>query len=152
MVTPFVAEQFPEGFREANCAVKVLSVERTFWEKATILHAEFHRPPDKAIPERFSRHYCDLYEMIRKGVAKSAEAKPDLLARVAQHKALFFRSSWARYPEAKKGSLRIMPPEPRVKTLREDYGKMAQMFFDEPPVFEAMMEGLREWESEFNRT
>lgn len=68
-ITPYVADAFPQGFREASCTVKVLSVERTFWEKATILHAEFHRPPDKAMPERFSRHYSDLYDLIRKGVS-----------------------------------------------------------------------------------
>ena len=60
-VTPYVAEQFPKGFQEASYAVKVLAVERTFWEKATILHAEFHRPVDKPMPERFSRHYGDFY-------------------------------------------------------------------------------------------
>jgi hypothetical protein len=88
-VPPYVAEQFPKGFQETRCAVKVLSVERTFWEKATILHAEFHRPADKAMPERFSRHYCDFHELIRKGVSKSATVKLDLLARVAEHKNLF---------------------------------------------------------------
>ena len=82
-VTPYVAEQFPQGFKEPSCAVKVLSVERTFWEKATILHAEFHRPADKPMPERFSRHYGDFYELIHKGVSKSATAKLELLARVA---------------------------------------------------------------------
>lgn len=106
-VTPFVAEAFPKGFKEPSCAVKVLAVERTFWEKATILHAEFHRPADKAMPERFSRHYCDFHELIRKGVAVTATAKPELLARVAEHKHLFFKSSWAKYGEATKGTLRI---------------------------------------------
>ena len=78
-VTPYVAEEFPQAFRETSCTVKVLSVERTFWEKATILHAEFHRPPEKAMPDRFSRHYCDFYELIHKGVAKSAVQRLDLL-------------------------------------------------------------------------
>jgi len=86
-ITPYVAEQFPQGFKAPGCALKVLSAERTCWEKATILHAEFHRPAEKPMPERFSRHCCDFYEMIRKGVAKSATAKPELLARVAQHAA-----------------------------------------------------------------
>ncbi|HEV3210896.1 MAG TPA: nucleotidyl transferase AbiEii/AbiGii toxin family protein [Chthoniobacterales bacterium] len=54
-VTPYVAELFPESFKEGICRIKVLSAERTFWEKATILHAEFHRPPNKAMPARFSR-------------------------------------------------------------------------------------------------
>jgi hypothetical protein len=150
-VTPYVAEQFPQGFKEPSGEVKVLSAERTFWEKATILHAEFHRPADKPMPDRFSRHYCDFHELIRKGVAKSATTKPELLARVAQHKSLFFKSSWAKYDEAIKGTLRISPPEQRVKALREDYAKMEQMFFGEPPKFDQIIALLRQWETEFNQ-
>ena len=150
-VTPYVAEQFPQGFKEPSGEVKVLSAERTFWEKATILHAEFHRPADKPMPDRFSRHYCDFHELVRKGVANSATAKPELLARVAQHKSLFFKSSWAKYDEATKGTLRISPPEQRVKALREDYVKMEQMFFGEPPKFDQVIALLQQWESEFNQ-
>jgi hypothetical protein len=149
-ITAYVAGEFPQAFREADCVVKVLSVERTFWEKATILHAEYHRPPDKAMPDRFSRHYCDFHELIRKGVAKKAEAQLELLARVAQHKSLFFKSSWARYSEAAHGTLRIVPPEQRLNALREDYRRMQEMFFGIPPEFNAMINSLRKWESDFN--
>lgn len=151
-VTPYVAEEFPKAFREANCTVKALSVERTFWEKATILHAEFHRPADKAIPDRFSRHYCDFFELIHKGVAESALKRLNLLERVAQHKSLFFKSSWAKYSEAAKGTLRIHPPEHRVAGLRDDYARMQEMFFGGPPDFNGMMRTLSEWETVFNRT
>ena len=100
--------------------------------------------------ERFSRHYCDLYELIRKGVSSLAARHLELLARVAEHKSLFFRSSWANYCEAAKGTLRITPPEHRRKALRDDYAKMQQMFFGEPPQFDAMLAGLGEWERAFN--
>lgn len=150
-IVPYVAEQFPHGFQEPSCEVKVLSVERTFWEKATILHAEFHRPFDKPMPDRFSRHYCDFHELIRKGVGTSAIARPELLARVAQHKSLFFRTSWARYDEAVKGTLRTAPPEHRLKALRDDYSRMLQMFFGEPPGFDEIISLLTKWEFEFNR-
>lgn len=150
-ITPYVAEQFPQGFKVPSCVVKVLSAERTFWEKATILHAEFHRPVDKPMPERFSRHYCDFYELLRKGVEKTATTQPELLARVAQHKTLFFKTSWARYNEATKGSLRIAPPEHRVKALQDDYSKMQQMFFGEPPQFNNIIVLLNKWEGEFNQ-
>jgi len=146
-----VAEQFPNGFREPQPTVKVLSAERTFWEKATILHAEYHRPADKAAPDRLSRHYCDLYELIRKRVAVSATAQMELLARVAQHKALFFKSSWAKYDEARKGSLRISPPDGRVAALQADYGRMKEMFFGEPPAFGEMLAVLKRWEVGFNQ-
>jgi hypothetical protein len=146
-----VAKEFPKAFQDVSFSLKVLSVERTFWEKATILHAEFHRPPEKAMPDRFSRHYCDFYELIQKGVAKKAETQPELLARVAQHKGLFFKSSWARYGEAARGTLRIVPPEQRLTALRDDYRKMQEMFFGTPPDFNAMINSLRKWESDFNR-
>lgn len=150
-ITAYVAEQFPEAFQQSNCHLKVLSAERTFWEKATILHAEYHRPLDKSIPQRFSRHYSDFYELIRKGVAKSATTNMDLLARVARHKALFFKSGWARYEEASRGTLRISPPEYRIRDLREDYDKMGQMFFGIPADYDEMMSCLKQWETEFNR-
>jgi len=151
-ITPYVAEQFPQGFPTGSCAVKVLAIERTFWEKATILHAEFHRPADKPMPERFSRHYADFYEMIRRDVGTTAIAQLDLLARVAQHKTLFFRTSWARYDEAVRGSLRILPPEHRLKVLAADYGSMHQMFFGQAAAFGDILALLGQWESEFNQS
>ncbi|HYG33298.1 MAG TPA: nucleotidyl transferase AbiEii/AbiGii toxin family protein [Clostridia bacterium] len=150
-ITPYVAEQFPKGFVKPSCAVKVLSAERTFWEKATILHAEFHRPADKPFPERYSRHYYDFYELIRSGVSQSAVANLELLERVVEHKSLFFKSSWTNWYDAVNGNLHIAPPEFRLKALRDDYAKMQQMFFGQPPEFEVMMATLHQWESEFNR-
>ena len=150
-VTPYVAEQFPEGFREASSALKVLSVERTFWEKATILHAEYFRPVDKPTPARLSRHYGDFHELIRKGVATQATGQMELLARVAAHKSLFYKCSWAKYDEAAQGTLRLAPPEHRVKGLREDYARMQEMFFGTPPSFDPMINALKQWESHFNQ-
>jgi len=149
-VTPYVAELFPKGFKQAACDVKVLAAERTFWEKATILHSEFHRPVEKPTPVRLSRHYCDFYELIRKGVAQRAVEQIELLNRVAQHKSLFFKSSWAKYGEAAKGTLKILPPEYRIVALQSDYANMREMFFGEPPKLDDILALLTEWEREFN--
>jgi hypothetical protein len=35
-----------------RATIEVLAAERTFWEKATLLHAECYRPADKAMPVR----------------------------------------------------------------------------------------------------
>ena len=150
-VTPYVAELFPKGFKQPACDVKVLAAERTFWEKATILHAEFHRPVEKPTPVRLSRHYCDFYELIRKGVEQRAVEQIELLNRVAHHKHLFFKSSWAKYGEAAKGTLKIVPPEYRINALYSDYANMREMFFSEPPKFESILALLKEWENKFNR-
>ena len=107
-ITPYVAEEFPQTFRETTCTVKVLSVERTFWEKATILHAEVHRPAEKAMPGKYSRHYADLAALADHPAAAHAITRDDLRARVVEHKQVFFASAWARFETAVPGTFRLI--------------------------------------------
>ncbi|MFM7930229.1 MAG: nucleotidyl transferase AbiEii/AbiGii toxin family protein, partial [Pirellula sp.] len=58
-IRPWIADELPNAFEDWGCDVVALELDRTFWEKATILHAEYHRPANKATPDRFSRHYAD---------------------------------------------------------------------------------------------
>jgi len=51
------AEEFPKQLGDFQCNLVALELERTFWEKATILHAEHYRERGKLIRDRFSRHY-----------------------------------------------------------------------------------------------
>jgi hypothetical protein len=62
-IRSFAGEQFPNVVKDRDISVEVLLAKRTFWEKATILHAEYHRPAEKALPERYSRHYYDVAVM-----------------------------------------------------------------------------------------
>jgi hypothetical protein len=120
--------------------VTVLSARRTFWEKATALHAEAHRPAESATPQYFSRHYYDLAMLLDTDEGQAAAADFDLLAQVAKHKSTFFRSGWANYNAARPGTLRLMPDEARIKDLRADYRVMAPMMFDEtPPSFDDIL-------------
>lgn len=63
VIRPWVAEEFPELLADFRCELVALELERTFWEKATILHAEYHRDAAKPISDRFSRHYSDMAAM-----------------------------------------------------------------------------------------
>lgn len=133
-IRPYAAEDFPDFFIDPECTVTVLSAQRTFWEKATALHAEVHRPAETATPQYFSRHYYDLAMLLDTEEGKAAAGDFYLLVTVAKHKATFFRSSWASYDTAKPGTLRLMPAESRIKDLRADYRAMAPMMFDEKPL------------------
>jgi hypothetical protein len=114
--------------------VTVLSARRTFWEKATALHAEAHRPAASPTPQYFSRHYYDIAMLLGTEDGKAAATDFELLDQVAKHKAVFFRSGWASYDTARPGTLQLMPPEVRVKDLRADYREMAPMMFDDQPL------------------
>lgn len=148
-IRPYAAIQFQSEFAEPACLVKALDAERTFWEKATILHACHHGDnPEKA--HRASRHYYDVCMLSRSNVKSRALANLELLADVADHKDLFYRAAWARYDEAKAGSLRLVPKSTLEAALSADYRDMREMFFDEPPSFEDMMTELDSLESEIN--
>jgi len=52
-VLPWMAEEFPGPLQDFRCELVALELERTFWEKATILHAEHHRHPGQPMRDRF---------------------------------------------------------------------------------------------------
>lgn len=148
---PFAAVHFPELFDRPSCDVTAVVARRTFWEKATILHAEYHRPLDKAMLPRYSRHYADVAEMSQHSVRQEALQDLDLLRQVCVHKDRFYHSAWARYLEAVPGSFHLVPPEKRILSLRRDYQDMQVMFYDHAPEFDAILETLGHLEHEINR-
>lgn len=149
-VTPFVAEDFPALFTVRHCVVRALSAERTFWEKATALHAWYHAPADKPLGDRYSRHYYDVACLYETAVGRSAIKNTELLLKVAEHKAVFFASAWANYETARPGTLRLVPPDSRLGDLRRDYQSMREMIFSEPPTFEHILDVLHEIEVAVN--
>lgn len=150
LVQPWVAEILPTVFPDWRCEVVALEVERSFWEKATILHAEYHRSAEKPTPDRFSRHYADTVALASHPAAKGAIAQGDLRDRVVAWKGQFFGSSWARYDLARPGSFRLVPPEERQAALRDDYRAMRDMYLSEPVTFDEVLARLAELEREIN--
>ncbi len=150
VITPFAAEGMPGIFATPSCEIKVLEIERTFWEKATLLHAEAHRPLGKEVPQRHSRHYCDLAALAASEYRAASLKRLDLLQAVAKHKALFFHSSWARYDLAKPGTLRLQPASHQLEALRLDFDRTKIMFFKEPPDFDRVLDQLRDLEIKIN--
>jgi hypothetical protein len=150
VVRPYVAEALAGVVADAEVAVKVLGIERTYWEKATILHAEAHREETKATPRRFSRHYADLAALADHTEAKGALNRSDLRERVVAHKQVFFASTWASYETAVPGSFRLVPGEARLAALAQDYRDMREMFFGEPLPWEEIVARLRALETSIN--
>ncbi len=151
VIRSYSAEDYPDFFDEPDTRVTVLSARRTFWEKATALHAEAHRPAGSPTPQYFSRHFYDLAMLLETAEGAAASRDFELLAQVAQHKAIFFRSAWASYDLAKPGTLRLLPGEDRIKDLRADYKAMAPMMFDtKPPTFDDILARIRRFEDDVN--
>ncbi|MDF0664513.1 MAG: nucleotidyl transferase AbiEii/AbiGii toxin family protein [Nitrospira sp.] len=151
VIRSYAAEAFPEAFRIAvSCSVNTMEAVRTFWEKATLLHADYHRPAEKAPIERVSRHYYDLYRLSQDDIGRQALIRLDLLDRVVRHKGLFFASAWASYNTARPGTFHLVPREDRLPALRKDYAEMRAMIFGVYPPWEEILNGLSALERRIN--
>jgi len=151
-ITPDVAPYVP-GLLFPSAQVAVLSPLRTFWEKATLIHVECHRPDMRASAERLSRHWYDLARLANHDIGAKALADRALLQDVLHIKQAFFRSSYSHYERCLSGNFRLMPPEPLFHALRQDYHAMqnAQMFYGEPLPFEQIVERLTVLEQQINQ-
>lgn len=149
-VRAWVVDDFPAAFMDWDCQVTALELPRTFWEKATILHAEHHRPNDQPMPDRYARHYSDTARLLGHADAKAMLADHALCARVVAWKSRMFARQWARYDLARPGTFRLLPPVARLSALARDYAQMRAMFLQSPPEFNAVLEDLAAAESELN--
>lgn len=148
-IKPYAAEEFPDMFKSPSVDVSTLAAERTFWEKATILHALHH---GSKMRDRMSRHYYDTFMLDQHGIADKALLNQDLLESVVHNKSLLFRDAKASYDTAVIGSLKLLPTDEQRLPLKKDYERMSEMFMGEYPDFDTVMDGLLKLEQKINST
>ena len=152
-IQPYVLEHFPAFDADGVSPVRVLAAERTFWEKACLLHEETFRPADKPRKLRMARHYYDLWCLLRAGVGERALGDTALFQRVAEHREIFFRYTWVDYTTHKPGTFRLVPPADQLANWKSDYQAMlGPMFFGDVPAFDKIMGAISEFEKTFNAT
>ena len=151
ILRPYSAEEFPTIFEEPSCVVRALEASRTFWGKTTILHKLYHGGVERAQKRSRSRHYYDVVQISRSPMCEPILSQVALLEEVATHMCVFFQSAWARYDEARPGTLKLAPSGEIVGVLEKDYADMQIMIFDDsPPTFEELVNELRDLEDRIN--
>jgi hypothetical protein len=150
-ISPYVAEVLPVSIGGMDAEIRVLNIERTFWEKATILHKYAHYPANKIVPERQSRHYFDFYCLLNSEGKGKALADLNLLNQVAAHNSLYFKAAWANYSTAKVGSLKLIPSDKVNKEMEADYKAMSEMFAGKIPDWEAIIYLIQLFEEDLNK-
>lgn len=105
----------------------VMSVARTFWEKATAAHVYCRQ--GRVRRERFARHWHDLAAIGRSRYLAGAAADRAVADAVAWHKSFFFPEKDSAglpidYLPAAAGQLRIVPEGDARDALADDYAHM----------------------------
>jgi Nucleotidyl transferase AbiEii toxin, Type IV TA system len=150
-IRAWIVDDFPAVFTDWHCEVTALDLSRTFWEKATILHAEHHRPIEQPTPDRYARHYSDMARLLEHVSAAVMLEDHALCARVVEWKNRVFARQWARYDLAKQGTFRLLPPPARRAALSRDYAQMRPMFLVAPPDFDDVLAMLEVAERNINQ-
>jgi predicted nucleotidyltransferase component of viral defense system len=131
--------------------VEILRPDRTFWEKATILHAENSRNEPLRIEKRnhMSRHIYDLVKLYNSKYGKMAIDNLELLADVVHHKSTFYKDNRADYPNATPESIKIVPTAELNHSFKVDYEDMAKsMIIGNPPTYAKLLEVLQRIEED----
>lgn len=150
-IHPYVFDEFPDVIGPSNFKVRALAPERTFWEKAMLLHEENYRPHDKPRKPRMARHYYDLWSLIGNGIGDRAITKKEIFERTAIHRKAYFRWSWMDYDTLVKGRLQVLPAPELIDIWRKDYNDMQKvMFFETVPTFDEILEAVGDFQDKFN--
>ena len=150
-IEPYIYNAIPD-FNVSGAMVRTVAIERTFWEKITILHREANRPLNKKIPKRYARHYYDVYQIFNSKYFSDILSNKSLLTKVTKFKIKFYNDNWAKYEEVLKGNVKILPPYFRLEELVEDYSSMKEMINGETPDFNIILLSLIELEKILNTT
>jgi len=129
--------------------VEILRPDRTFWEKATILHAENSRNEPLRIQKRnhMSRHIYDLVKLYNSEYGEMAINNLELLADVVKHKSTFYKDNRADYKNATPKNIKIVPTQELNHNFKVDYEDMAKsMILGNPPKYQELLKVLKEIE------
>ncbi|WP_269146843.1 nucleotidyl transferase AbiEii/AbiGii toxin family protein [Xenorhabdus nematophila] len=150
IIRPYLSDLVPE-LEFPSGQVVVLSPERTFWEKATLIHVECRRGL-KENADRLSRHWYDLVMLSQHEIGHRAIADRELLEDVIRHKSVFFNASYAGYEECLVGRLSLLPNNEVLSALKADYQNMisAEMIYGIAPSFDELIEAIKQIQYRIN--
>jgi len=153
-IYPYVAKDINlSDFMVKN--VVTINAERTFWDKIIILHG-IRRWYDlkgelRQSGHRYSRHYYDVFKLLKSDIGKSARCKKELASDCVRHALMFFNSASLDLKNANPGTFSIVPNVEMQQSLRRDYKAMSNMIFGEIPNFDEVIETIIDFEKELNK-
>lgn len=134
----------------------VMSVARTFWEKATAAHV--YCAQGRIRGERYARHWHDLAAIARSQYGDEVNTNRAVAAAVADHKAFFFLEKDSDgnvidYKSAVTGNLRIVPEGAARDALQEDYAAMIGdgMMLGESLAFDRLIQACSDIQDRVNQ-
>lgn len=150
-----IAEHIPDiAFPTASPLV--MSVSRTFWEKATAAHVFCTQGRIRG--ERYARHWHDLAAIAQSPYFATAISDRDVAMAVARHKSCFFiekdmKGQVIDYLTATTGHLQIVPTGQAKVALEHDYAAMLadEIMLGQALPFDELLKACVDLETKTNK-
>lgn len=139
-VQSFVADHYPNIFKQRQVTVRTILPARTFWEKLFIIHEENTAPETRQSKPRLSRHYYDLYQIIQNDLANT-DSK--LFEEVRDHRKHYFSQNWVNYGNLTVQQFQVTPPERLSSIWSKDYEAMNTMVYETMPSFGTVLKSIQ---------
>ena len=149
-IESYVDQYLSAKLNEPKKTIEIVAMcaKRTFWEKITALHAEASNTK-KSMGEYFSRHYVDVYTIIKSGIVEQINL--DLLHKVVKDKMLYFTSKSANYEVIAEGKLKLIPEDEKLEVLIDDYKKMGIMLYNDSDSFDEIKKVITTFQNTVNK-
>ncbi len=153
-IEPYIQSELGVRLNLKTQNVTLIRAERTFWEKALILHGNYcgYRDEARRLTDKnlASRHYYDVAMLADCDEGRAAVGNEELLTRVREHKLALFPTTWEKLEEAVPGNVRLVPQKTIQDDLKRDYEAMQGMMFGDAPEFEWIIDQLAGLEAAIN--
>jgi hypothetical protein len=140
-----IAENYPDAdFADTEIAIPTVIPQRTFLEKAFLLHEEFQKPEASIRIDRMSRHLYDLERLMDTGFARKALEDISLYKAIIDHRSKLTAISGVDYSTHSPDRINFVPLESVMEKWRNDYAAMqAGMIYGESLPFGKLIERIK---------
>lgn len=127
---------------QTDVMVKTAIAEKTFLEKAFLLH-ELFSVNSFVDAKRRSRHIYDLHMMMQQGIAEKAIQDDELWQTILHHRSTLTSMRGVDYDADIKKGIQLIPPSESLANWRKDYEEMSSaMIYGEKPAFAELLESM----------
>jgi hypothetical protein len=144
-IQSIISERFPEtSVADPLFHIDSVLPERTFYEKAMLLHEEHCKAPEHRRYLRLSRHLYDLYRIKQSHHAAAALADKELFNTIVDHRKLFNTIRGISYDNHTHQGIDFTPPKEGIELWKQDYEQMGLMIFGDRPAFDELIAEMNE--------
>ena len=145
LMRSMIAEIYPKAaFADYFIEIPTVVPQRTFLEKAFLLHEEFQKPTENIRIDRMSRHLYDLEKLMNTDFAEKALADTDLYLAIVNHRKRLTAIKGVDYSTHSPDKISFIPPDAIVEKWKNDYEKMlGNMTYGETLPFDKLLEKIK---------